>query len=60
MIFMDFGAWVPKDGKALAVAPKESFTRFQLTAIIDFHRFPRFSLIFNDFHDVHRFRSMDA
>ena len=37
MIFMDFGAWMPEDGKALAVAPRESFTRFQLAAIIDFH-----------------------
>ena len=33
MIFMDFGAWVPEDGKALAVAPRENFTRFQLSRI---------------------------
>ena len=36
---MDFGAWVPKNGKGRAVAPIESFTRFQLAAIIDFHRY---------------------
>ena len=42
MIFMDFRAWMPEDGKALAVAPRESFTRFQLAAIIDFHRFVGF------------------
>ena len=67
MIFMDFGAWVPEDGKALAVAPRESFTRFQLAAIIDFYRFPdilidflTFSSIFIDFNDFHGFRSMDA
>ena len=28
-------AWMPKDGKGRAVAPIESFTRFQLAAIID-------------------------
>ena len=35
---MDFGAWMPKDGKAGPVAPIESFTPFQLVqlaAIID-------------------------
>ena len=47
MIFMDFGAWVPKNGKIQPVAPRESFTRFQLAAIIDFHRF---SDILIDFH----------
>ena len=48
---MDFGAWVPKDGKAVAVAPIESFTRFQfqLAAIIDFHRFSTIFMIFIDF-----------
>ena len=38
MIFMDFGAWVPKDSKGGPVDPLESFTRFQLAAIMDFHR----------------------
>ena len=47
MIFMDFRAWMPEDVKALAVVPRESFTRFQLAAIIDFHRFPD---ILIDFH----------
>ena len=49
MIFMDFGAWMPEDGKALAVAPRESFTRFQLAAIIDFHRFPDILIDFYGF-----------
>ena len=31
------------------MAPIESFTRFQLAAIIDFHRFPEISWIFMDF-----------
>ena len=37
MIFIDFGVWMPKDGKRGPVAPEESFTRFQLAGIIDFH-----------------------
>ena len=49
MIFMDFGAWMPKDGKNQAVARIESFTRFQLAAIIDFHRFSTIFMIFMDF-----------
>ena len=49
MIFMDFGAWMPEDGKALAVALRESFTRVQLTAIIDFHRFPDILIDFHEF-----------
>ena len=47
-------------GKRRPVAPIESFTRFQLAAIIDFHRFPEISWIFMDFHDVHGFRSLEA
>ena len=46
---MDFGVWVPKDGKGGPVAPIESFTRFQLAAIIDFHRFSAIFMIFIDF-----------
>ena len=42
-------AWMPKDGKGRAVAPIESFTRFQLAAIIDFHRFSTIFMIFMDF-----------
>ena len=40
---------MPKDGKAGPVAPIESFTRFQLAAIIDFHRFSTIFMIFMDF-----------
>ena len=49
MTSRDFGAWMPKDGKAGPVAPIESFTRFQLAAIIDFHRFSTIFMIFMDF-----------
>ena len=49
-------AWDHRKGRP--VAPIESFTRFQLAAIIDFHRFLGFSWIFIDFHDFHGFRSM--
>ena len=56
MIFMDFEAWMPKDGKGGPVAPIESFTRFQLAAIIDF---PRFSSIFRSLNDLRGFRSVD-
>ena len=44
---------MPEDGKALAVAPRESFTRVQLAAIIDssIYRIWRLGwLILIDFH----------
>ena len=50
---VDFGAWVPKNGKALAVALKETFTRSQLASIssifIDFRRFHKILAISMDF-----------
>ena len=46
---MDFGAWMPKDGKGGPVAPIESFTRFQLAAIIDFRRFLQILIDFDRF-----------
>ena len=48
--FMDFMGWRLAAWKRLCRhndSPKESFTRFQLAAIIDFHRFPE---ILIDFH----------
>ena len=39
MIFIDSGAWMPKNGKIQPVAPRESFARFQLAVIIDFSWF---------------------